>query len=141
MPHNDAVYVAPSRLDGKGLFAAYAMGEGRRVVEYSGVKVPTPVADTLTTRFLFDLENGWTIDGESEDNIARYVNHSCTPNCEARIEGERIFFYSLRDVAPREEITIDYGKEYFDEFIAPIGCGCNRCLQKQIPPYMEELHT
>jgi len=130
MPHNDSLYVAPSRLGGDGLFAGKAIKAGERVIEYTGDKIPTPVADTLTTRYLFDLENGWTIDGETHGNAARYVNHVCAPNSEARIEDGHIFFYALRGIAPDEEITIDYGKEYVDEFIAPEGCKCGECGKK-----------
>ena len=112
---------------GLGLFACTALAKGALVIEYRGNKIPTPVADTLKTKFLFDLENGWTIDGDREDNIARYVNHSCAPNCESSLEDERVFFYALRDIAPDEELTIDYGEEHFNEFIRPNGCRCFVC--------------
>lgn len=112
---------------GRGLFVRRAFGMGSRVIEYTGRKIPTSIADTVKTRYLFDLENGWTIDGTSPQNLARYVNHSCEPNCEAAIENDQIFFYALRDIAPDEEITIDYGPEYFNEFIKPDGCKCMSC--------------
>ena len=125
------VSIAPSSIAGEGLFAKKAIKKDAQVIEYVGRKIPTPVADKLTTRYLFDLEDGWTIDGEIEGNVARYANHSCEPNCEARIEDGHIFFYALRDIIPSEEITIDYGKEYFDEFIAPSGCTCPRCAKNK----------
>ena len=113
---------------GLGLFSTAAIRKGARVIEYTGKKIPSKVADTLTTRYLFDLENGFTLDGEGEENTARYVNHSCDPNCEAEIEGDRIFMYAIKRIAPGEEITIDYGEEYCDEFIKPEGCKCKKCL-------------
>ena len=114
---------------GRGLFTRMHIAQGARVIEYTGVRIPTPVADTLKTRYFFDLENGWTIDGSSPENLARFVNHSCEPNCEAAIENDRIFFYALRDIEPDEEITIDYGSEYFDEFIRQDGCECGSCRE------------
>lgn len=112
---------------GLGLFARAPIAVGNRVIEYTGKRLSTPDADELNTKFLFDLENGFTIDGEGLENIARYVNHSCFPNCEAEIVGEQIFFNAIRDIDPGEELTIDYGSEYFDEFIKPIGCRCTTC--------------
>jgi len=112
---------------GCGLFACTRMRKGERVIEYTGVRLPNSIADDLPTRYLFDLENGWTIDGTAYDNTARYVNHSCAPNCEAEIDGDRVFFHATRDIKEGEELTIDYGKEYFDEFIKPFGCKCTKC--------------
>jgi SET domain-containing protein len=81
----------------------------------------------LRTRYLFEIDKHWTIDGSSHDNTARYINHSCKPNCEARIEEGKVMIYALYAIPEGEEITIDYGDEYFDEFIRPHGCRCNAC--------------
>jgi len=115
---------------GLGLFTRAPIRKGAQVIEYTGKRIPNSIADELTTRYIFDLENGFSIDGEDEANTARYVNHSCAPNCEAELDGDRIFFNALRDIAPGEELTIDYGKEYFDEFIKPDGCKCGSCSAK-----------
>ena len=112
---------------GKGLFAVEPFHKGERVIEYVGRRIPTREADKLKTRYLFDLEDGTTIDGSARTNAARWINHSCDPNCEARIEGGRVFVYALRGIAAGEEITIDYGDEYFDTFIRPAGCTCAKC--------------
>ena len=115
--------VRKSRI-GLGLFACVSFYKNDRVIEYTGTLISTKDADRLTTKYLFDLENGYTIDGEAHTNTARYVNHSCMPNCEAEIIGNQIFFNALRYIMPGEELTIDYGTEYFDEFIKSIGCEC-----------------
>lgn len=99
-------------------------------MEYTGKKIPTHVADALKTRYLFELDSEWTIDGEEESNIARYINHACTPNAEAEIHDDRILISATRDILPGEEITIDYGEEYFDEFIRPAGCKCQACCSQ-----------
>jgi SET domain-containing protein len=114
---------------GLGLFANADIAKGDFVIEYTGTKLPNKIADDMTTRYLFELNDKWTIDGEGESNTARYINHACMPNVEAEIEeddaGEdHINIYALRDIYAGEELTIDYGEEYFDEFIKPHGCRC-----------------
>jgi hypothetical protein len=109
---------------GLGLFATDYFKKGEMVVEYTGKKVTTKVADTLGTKYLFEIDEKWTIDGSPRTNLAGYVNHSCEPNCEAEIDGMRIFYYAMRPIDAGEELTIDYGEEYFDEFIRPHGCKC-----------------
>lgn len=113
---------------GMGLFARAPIKKGAFVIEYIGQRIPTKVADESGGRYLFEVDSDWTIDGEAEWNTARYINHSCKPNVEAEIdENDRIMISALRDIKPGEELTIDYGEEYFDEFIKPVGCKCVVC--------------
>ncbi len=109
---------------GKGLFATEVIPKGTFIIEYTGKKIPTKIADELDTRYLFELDDEWTIDGEDESNTARYINHSCDPNAEAEIEDDKILISAIKDIPAGEEITFDYGQEYFDEFIKPVGCKC-----------------
>lgn len=115
---------------GRGLFACVPLSAGERIVEYTGDRISTERADTLGTRYLFDLEDGTTIDGSGRANAARWINHACVPTSEARVEDGRVFIYALRSLAPGEEITMDYGDEYFDAFIRPVGCKCARCAKE-----------
>ena len=115
---------------GRGLYATQDIQKGKFVAEYTGKRIPTAHADTLGTRYLFEIDEKWTVDGSPRTNIARYMNHSCEPNCEAEIDGHRIFLYATRDIRAGEELTFDYGKEYFEEFIKPKGCRCSACTQK-----------
>jgi SET domain-containing protein len=90
-------------------------------------------ADSLSNiggRYLFDLEKGKTINGANRDNTARYINHSCKANCEARQIGNRIFIISVKNIKPGDEITYDYGKEYVGSYIKPYGCRCTPCEKK-----------
>lgn len=117
---------------GRGLFATREYDAGDFLIEYVGKKIPTSVADTMTTkRYLFEIDTDWTIDGETEANTARYINHSCDPNAEAEIAGDRIEIRALRPIEAGEEITIDYGDEYFNEFIRPNGCLCGSDVCRQ----------
>ena len=112
---------------GHGFFAARDIKRGEYIAEYTGILIPTSYADTLKTRYLFELDDTWTIDGSARENVARYINHSCAPNCEAEIRDEHIFIHALWDIKKGSELTLDYGDEYFDEFIRPAGCKCEQC--------------
>jgi uncharacterized protein len=112
---------------GFGLFAHRFFAKNELIVEYSGKRIPTAEADMLGTRYLFEVDEQWTIDGSPRTNIARYINHSCEPNCETDVLEGKIYVFALRDIEPGEELTFDYGEEYFDEFIRPYGCRCTRC--------------
>lgn len=116
---------------GNGLFATAPIKKGEFILEYKGERIPTKKADVLRTRYLFELDEQWTIDGSTRSNRARYVNHSCRPNCEAIIEKGKINYYALRAIQEGEEIVIDYGDEYFDEFIRPYGCKCAVCTAEE----------
>ncbi len=109
---------------GWGLFALQDLHKGDFILEYTGAKIPTKVADKSGSKYLFELDEEWTIDGVGMDNHARWINHACVPNVEANIEDGKINIHALRDIFEGEELTIDYGQEYFDEFIKPYGCKC-----------------
>lgn len=112
---------------GFGIFAEEAIPTGKFLLEYWGEVVPTPKADEIGGRYLFDLENGKTILGGTRKNIARYCNHGCKPNAEVRIKGNRVYLYSIKRIKAGDEITWDYGTEYFDFYIKPHGCKCVGC--------------
>ena len=75
------------------------------------------------------IDDEYFIDGSPRANTARYINHSCRPNARAYRTGVRIWIWSIRDIVAGEEITYDYGKKYFEDFIAPVGCKCEKCLK------------
>jgi len=110
---------------GQGLFAQCDIKKGEFILEYTGKKIPTAVADAMeTSRYLFEIDEEWTIDGSPRSNTARYINHSCTPNTEAEIVDGHIMITAVQNIKKGEELTIDYDTEYFDEFIRPVGCRC-----------------
>lgn len=112
---------------GFGLYARRSFKKGEFVAEYTGRRITTKEADELTTRYLFEIDDDWTIDGSPRSNIARYMNHSCDPNCETDIVDGKILIHAIRDIEIGDELTFDYGEEYFDEFIKPYGCRCAKC--------------
>lgn len=112
---------------GLGLFARTAIAANRRIVEYVGPILDEEECEEKGGRFLFELDERRAIDGSSRANIARYINHSCRPNAKERLSRNRIWIWSLTDIAAGAEITMDYGEEYFDLYIKPKGCRCEVC--------------
>lgn len=109
---------------GLGLYAGRDFKKGEYLLDYVGNRIPTSVADDMPSRYLFELDKEWTIDGSPRWNTARYINHSCNPNVEADVVDGRIIITALRPIHAGDEFLIDYGEEYFDEFIKPSGCLC-----------------
>lgn len=116
---------------GFGLRTKVPFKKGDFVIEYVGIKYPNVEVEENTTKYLFELNNRYTIDGSPRWNIARYINHSCRPNCEVDIVRGHINIYAIKSIKSGDEITYDYGKEYFDEFIKPYGCKCEKCLTRK----------
>ncbi len=116
---------------GLGLFADEDIKKKEFVIEYVGKILTREEADIKGGKYLFEISTRRTIDGSGRDNIARYINHSCKPNCEVEIEKGRIFVSSIKNIKKREELNYNYGKEYVDEYIKPYGCRCRFCLDKK----------
>jgi len=112
---------------GLGLFALQPIAKGTRIIEYTGPLIPNEEVDKRRGRYFFGVNTKWTIDGSPRSNVARYINHSCKPNAEALISGRRVWIWSRKNIKPGEEIAYDYGKEYFDDIIKPMGCRCEKC--------------
>lgn len=112
---------------GLGLYATEPIRKGKFIIEYFGKLVRWNDVDNLQSKYLFDLNKRWAIDGAPRRNTARYINHACKPNAVPYGVKGKIKIYARRGIEPGEEITYDYGKEYFDEFLAPIGCRCEAC--------------
>jgi SET domain-containing protein len=123
---------------GLGLFAEKDFKKGEFIAEYTGVRIATPIADTLKTKYLFEINEKWTVDGSSRSNLARYINHSCFPNSESDVRAGKILISALRPIMHGEEITMDYGDDYVDEFIKPFGCKCGACDGKKVPQKKEK---
>ncbi len=115
---------------GLGLVTSRAFARGQFVIEYTGELVADEEADRRGGRYLFEVNSRWTVDGCARENLSRYINHSCVPNCVARTRGKKVLIYALRRIRPGEELTYHYGKVYFDTYIRPHGCRCTRCAGK-----------
>ena len=118
---------------GLGLFATEVIPKGVRIVEYTGKIITNAEADAMPgkPRYLYNLSRTHTLDGSPRSNLGRYANHSCKPNAIIYVYGGRIYIKSLREIRPGEEITYDYGKEYFDAFIGKDKCLCEKCSARR----------
>ena len=126
---------------GLGLFAISPIKKGDFILEYTGASIPTDIADESPSRYLFEVDEKITLDGDTDDNTAKYINHDCHPNTEAEIDDGKILIHAVRDIAVGEELTIDYDTEYFDEFIRASGCRCASCASGLRSPHTTRGHT
>ena len=85
---------------GLGLFAVAGFAAGARVIEYTGERISIEEADRRGGRYLFHVDDRHAIDASGRENLARYINHACRPNCEARTVGRRIYIFARRDIRP-----------------------------------------
>ena len=114
-----AFEIRESAIAGKGAFALRPIKKGERLIEYTGERIPHPVADerydddTMEEHhtFLFTVSSRTVIDASHGGNESRFINHSCDPNCESEIEGGRVYIFALRDIKQGEELAYDYAYE------------------------------
>lgn len=120
---------------GLGLFATKPIKKGDTIIEYFGPLLDSrnEKHDAIENKYLFALNGRWTIDGSTRRNVARYINHACRPNAESDVQprNRKVFIVAIKNIQPGEEIKYDYGKEYFDEYLKPIGCKCDHCEKKR----------
>ena len=108
--------IRPSPIQGKGAFATRRIPKGTRVIEYAGARLTPKEADQLYPdderdghhTYLFAIDDDIVIDASVDGNDARFINHSCDPNCDAVIDDGRIWIETIRDVEPGEELAYDY---------------------------------
>ena len=108
------IRIDASCVHGRGVYATNLIKNGTRIIEYTGKRIPDEkrIEDNNSSHtFYFGLDNGLVIDPRIGGNDARWINHSCNPNCEAIEEEDRIFIYAMRDIAPGEELFYDYALE------------------------------
>ena len=130
------IIVRHSAIHGKGVFAACRIRKGTRVIEYKGKLITEDAADEKygddegTHTFLLLLDNNMVIDANHNGNSARWMNHSCDPNCETCEEDGRVFVDAIRNIKPGEELTYDYKLIVDEPYTAKLkrlyACGCGK---------------
>jgi uncharacterized protein len=137
-----------SRVHGRGAFAVRRIRKGTRIVEYLGDRLTHRQADERyedkserdNHTFLFIVDRGVVIDGGINGNDARFINHSCDPNCESVIEDRRVFIEAIRTIQPGDELTYDYqiGRDRTDppdvDEIFACRCGAASCRGSMLWP-------
>lgn len=118
---------------GLGLFSNVTFKKGDLVTEYTGEKITVDEANIRGGQYLFELNDNFTIDGKDRINKARYINHSCSPNCYPEIDEkeEHILIYAKRAIKAGAELTYNYGKEFWNVHIKPKSCRCTSCTKKR----------
>lgn len=113
-----------SPIHGNGVFAVAPIRKGEEVIEYKGTLMTHDEADEMYGdggetghTFLFTLNEHYLIDANRKGNTARWINHSCAPNCRALVEEstsgdprrDKVVIEAIRNIKPGEELTYDYG--------------------------------
>ena len=133
IPSNKPYRVGRSRT-GLGLFATEPIKKGAKIVRYFGPLLDSrnKKHDAIENKYLFELNNRWTIDGSVRKNIARYINHACKPNAESDVSARKrkVVIRAIKKIEAGEEINYDYGTDYFKAYLKPIGCKCDACEKK-----------
>lgn len=134
--HGDAatagIEIRTSSIHGTGMFATEAISEGADLIEYVGESIGFAEAmrrefDAAFDhgRYIFKVRDDLFIDGSRGGNIARFVNHSCEPNCFIRNERDKVWIVAKRDIALGEELSFDYA--YDVPVPDQCRCGSPRC--------------
>jgi len=135
------IAVRHSPIHGRGVFALLPIAKGTRIIEYKGKLITDSEADrrfgklheNSSHTMLFSVEGGMVIDATRGGNSARWINHSCAPNCEIEEESQRIFIEARRDIRPGEELTYDYNLQIGEAHTQKAKlehaclCGARRC--------------
>jgi uncharacterized protein len=134
LPSNKPYRIGRSRT-GLGLFATKPIKKGAKIIRYFGPLLDSKNEkhDAIENKYLFELNNRWTIDGSVRKNFARYINHACKPNAESdvNVRKRRVVIRAIKKIEPGEEINYDYGADYFKAYLKPIGCKCDACEKKR----------
>lgn len=116
-----------------GVFADRDIKKGEFIVQYKGKPILNSILDDDESkgrhRYLIHLNKKWSLDGNIKDNPAKFINHSCLPNSQYLTTGRRVVIHATKNIKKGTEVTVNYGKEYFDEFLKDV-CGCPKCKSK-----------
>ena len=155
MPKKKKIERRKSQIHGNGVFAIAPIEKGERVVEYKGKRRTHEEVDADDTgdvdsghTFLFTLNDEYVIDANHKGNKARWINHSCDPNCEAVIEEhdgknrkkDKVFIEAIRAIKPGEELTYNYGITLDEPHTARLKkiwacrCGSKKCTGTMLQP-------
>jgi len=140
--------VRPSPIQGLGGFARRPIASGTRIIEYTGERISHAEADERYDdarmirhhTFLFTVDGITVIDAAVGGSAARFLNHSCEPNCVPVVERGRVFIEAARGIRPGEELTYDYayrregGADEDREERYACGCGARRCRGSLLSP-------
>lgn len=124
------VRVGPSHIDRQGLFAAQDIKKDTRIMAYIGAKISKKDSARRLeegNEYIFYLNYRSAIDGQTLANTARYINHSCDPNCAVEKTNGTLWIVALRDIREGEELSYNYGYDRKNYQEHPCNCGAKNC--------------
>ncbi len=140
--NRDFTRIQNSKIQGTGLFAKRVIPRGTRIMTYEGLRVSkadllNDLANGLTNMiYVMNLNETMVVDGERGGNDARFINHSCEPNCEVLFFNETPYIYALQEIPQAEELSFDYKLGFGGEVAItdeqkkawfPCNCGAKTC--------------
>jgi SET domain-containing protein len=136
------LWVGKSPIAGRGLFTAKAIQHGTRIIRYTGEKITKAESDTRLRAgndYIMHFNARYDIDGKALRNKARYINHSCAPNCRVQLTARTIWIVALRDITAGEELTLHYRYEPDDAPAHPCTCGADTCCGFILAPAYQDM--
>lgn len=129
-----------SSIHGRGVYARVAIPDGTHVIEYTGERITKAESKRREAArlarqraggddcvYIFDLDATHDLDGRTQRNIARLINHSCAPNCRSEVIDGRVWIVARRDIPAGQELTFDYGFAFAEWPLHSCRCGAPRC--------------
>ncbi len=127
--------IKKSKIDKNGLYANCNIKKGTQIIEYKGKIITArqsetdPKFDNNKAIYLFNINKRFDLDGNFKFNIARLINHSCSPNCEVFGTGLKIWVYAMKNIIKGEELSYDYGFSYDKDYKNyPCKCKSKNCV-------------
>jgi SET domain-containing protein len=131
VPQKDLIEFRTSPIHGTGGFATARIEPDTCLIEYVGERIDKTESIKRCAednRYIFHLDDDFDLDGSVEWNPARWINHSCTPNCEAQLIDEHIWIVAIRPIQPGEEISFNYSYDLEEYRDYPCRCGATGCV-------------
>jgi uncharacterized protein len=139
---SEYMLIRRSKIHNNGAFAKKNIPEGAKIIEYVGPKLTKSQAEKRSDElleaakknksngsvYLFELNKRYDLDGSVSWNTARWINHSCDPNCEIEISRGHIWVTALRDIKKGAELFYNYGYDLDDFEDHPCRCGTKKCV-------------
>ncbi len=134
--------VGKSTVHGRGIFPTADIARGERIIEYKGERISNTEADRRGDdaagdahhTFLFAISEKVVLDASRFGNEARFINHCCSPNCEAEVKRGRVYIYAKRKIPANAELFYDYSYVTDDSYsdaelrrLYPCRCGSPKC--------------
>lgn len=139
---NEHLVIKNSKIHGKGIYARKNIPKNKKLIQYVGNIVNKKQGDIIADKqskraeknknkgavYVFELNDKYDLDGDIKNNHARYINHSCSPNCRVYIRNNKIWIISKKRIKKTQELTYDYGYDIEEFEKHPCRCNSKNCI-------------